>query len=148
MITVLYVDADPKLCPLLSHIFEKYGQVTVFPTDSGEKALAWLSRYHADVIVSDYDLPQMNGIELLHSLRSVGFSLPFIFFTESESARVKTEAYRGDVFGFITRKGSERKPFMNLLRLILWAAGNHETDYPFTGEEREHDTRRQDPQLR
>jgi DNA-binding NtrC family response regulator len=135
MITVLYVDADPTMCPLLSPIFEKYGQISVFPADSGETALAWLARNHADVIVSDYDLPQMNGIELLRSLRSVGFTLPFIFFSESDSVAVKNEAYRSDVFGFIKRKGSERKPIMNLLRLIFWAAGNHETDYPFIDEE-------------
>lgn len=135
MITVLYVNADPTMCPLLSPIFEKYGEISVYPADSGETALAWLSRYHADVIVSDYDLPQMNGIELLRSLRSVGFTLPFIFFSESDSVAVKNEAYRYDVFGFIKRKGLEIKPIMNLLRLILWAAGNHETDYPFIDEE-------------
>ena len=140
MITVLYVDADPKMCSLLSHIFEKYGQISVFPADSGETAITWLSRYHADVIVSDYDLPKMNGIELLRCLQSVGFSLPFIFFSESDSVHVKTEAYHGDVFGFIKRKGSERKPIMNLLRLILWAAGNHETDFPFMRVELSHDT--------
>ncbi|MDO9326727.1 MAG: response regulator [Methanoregula sp.] len=134
MITILYVDPDPKMCPLLSHIFEKYGQLSVYPADSGEKALAWLPRNHADVIVSEYDLPGMSGIELLNSLRSVGFSLPFIFFSESDCADAKNKAYRGDVFGFITRKGSERKPILNLLRLILWAAGSHETDYPFIGE--------------
>jgi CheY-like chemotaxis protein len=135
MITVSYVDADPNMCPLLSPIFEKYGQVSVFPVYSGDEALAWLARNHADVIVSDYDLPGMNGIELLRSLRSVGFTLPFIFFSESDSVAVKNEAYRSDVFGFIKRKGSERKPIMNLLRLIFWAAGNHETDYPFIDEE-------------
>jgi len=140
MITVLYVDADPKMCPSLSYIFEKYGQISVFAVETGETAIAWLSRYHADVIVSDYDLPNMNGIELLRSLRSVGFSLPFIFFSERDSVHVKTEAYRCDVFGFIKRKGSEIKPIMNLLRLILWAAGNHETDFPFIGVELSHDT--------
>jgi CheY-like chemotaxis protein len=90
MITVLYVDTDPKMYPLISHIFEKYGQISVFAADSGEKALSWLSHYHADVIVSDYYLPAMNGIELLRSLRSVGFTLPFILFSESDSVEVKT----------------------------------------------------------
>ena len=131
MITVLYVDADPQMCPLLSHIFEKYWQIALFPVDTGETAIAWLSRYHADVIVSGYYLPAMNGIELFRSLQSVGFTLPFILFSESDSVEVKNEAHCCDVFGFIKRKGSERKPIMNLLRLILWAAGNHETDFPF-----------------
>ncbi|MEI7857383.1 MAG: response regulator, partial [Methanomicrobiales archaeon] len=73
----MYIDADPKMCPLLSHIFEKYGQLSLFPAYSGEEALAWLPRNYADVIVSGYDLPGMTGIELLNSLRSVGISLPF-----------------------------------------------------------------------
>ena len=134
MITVLYVDADLKTCPILSHIFEKYEPVSVFPAASGEEALTWLDQYHADVIVSEYNLPGMNGIALLHALRSRGISLPFIVFSESDSAYVKNEAYQGDVFGFIPRKGSERKTIMNLLRLIMWAAGNHETEYLFGDE--------------
>jgi CheY-like chemotaxis protein len=135
MITVLYVDTDPRMCPILSHIFEKYGRVSVFPAGSGEEALAWLSRYHADVIVSEYSLPGMNGIELLHKVRFEGFSIPFIFFSESNSVRVKNEAYCEDVFGFITRRGLERRSVMNLLRLIYWAAGSRETEYPFNCEE-------------
>jgi DNA-binding NtrC family response regulator len=134
MITVLYVDADPKMNRILSCVFEKYSQVSVFPAFSGEDALAWLSRYPADVIVSAYNLPKMSGIALLQSLRSRGIVLPFIFFSETDSTHVKNEAYQSDVFGFITRKGLERKPIMNLLRLILWAAGNAETEYPFSRE--------------
>ena len=142
MITVLYVDADQNVCPLLSHIFETYEPVSIFSAASGEEALTWLNKYHADVIVSEYDLPEMNGIELLHAVRSQGISLPFIFFSVSDSAHVRNEAYQGDVFGFITRRGSERKSIINLLRLIMWAAGNNETEYPFSHELREEDTDR------
>jgi DNA-binding NtrC family response regulator len=134
MITVLYADADPKMSRILSCIFEKYDQVSIFPAGSGEEASMWLSRYSADVIVSAYDLPDMNGIALLQSLRSRGILLPFIFFSETDSVQVRNEAYQNDVFGFIMRKGLDRKPIMNLLRLILWAAGSGETEYPFSRE--------------
>lgn len=134
MISVLYIDADPKMNRILSCIFEKYSQMSVFPAASGEEAVAWLSRYRADVVVSTYNLPSMNGIDLLISLRSRGVTLPFIFFSETDTVKVRTEAYENDVFGFITRKGLERKPIMNLLRLILWAAGSAETEYPFSHE--------------
>lgn len=134
MITVLYVDASPKACSIISRIFETYGPVSVIPTGSGEEALAWLSRYNTDVIVSDYDLPGMTGIELLRTLRSEGISLPFIVFSENDSARVRDEAYREDVFGFIARKGLAKKNILNLLRLIFWAAGGRETEYPFIRE--------------
>jgi len=141
MITVLYVDTDPKMWTIISHIFEKYCAVSIFPAGSGEEALGWLSQYPADVIVSDYNLPGMNGIEFLHTLRAEGISIPLIIFSENNSARVKNEAYHGDVFGFVARKGLEKKPILHLLRLIYWAAGNNETEYPFIDrEELLHDT--------
>jgi CheY-like chemotaxis protein len=139
MIVILYVDADPTMWKIISRIFENYCPVSVFPAGSGEEALGWLSQYHADVIVSEFDLPAMTGIELLHALRSEDIFIPFIFFSENDSAHVKNEAYQKDVFGFIQRKGLERKPIMNLLRLILWAAGNTETEYPFHCESEESD---------
>ncbi|WAC04142.1 MAG: response regulator [Methanoregula sp.] len=135
MTAVLFVDADRTIFSCVSHIFEKYGSVSLFHVSCGEEALAWLSRYHADVIVSDYNLPQMNAIELLHTLRSQGFSIPFIFFTEDDTSRLKYDAYREDVFGVIPRNGLEKKPILKLLRLICWASGGHEVDYPFSTEE-------------
>jgi CheY-like chemotaxis protein len=134
MITVLYVDGDPKIYPIISHIFENCGSLSVFPSGSGEEALGWLSGYHADVIVSGYDLPAMNGIEFLQAVRQRGITAPFIFFSERDGLQVQSDAYDADVFGFIARKGTERKPMMNLLRLILWAGGSHETDFPFSHE--------------
>jgi CheY-like chemotaxis protein len=129
MITVLYVDADPKICPIISHIFEEYS-ISVFPAGSGEDALTWLSRYSADVIVSEYNLPGITGIELIRSLRSNGISLPFIFFSESAHSYVKNKACREDIFGFIPRKGLEKRSVLNLLRMVYWAAGSLETEYP------------------
>jgi len=135
MFTILYVDGDPKMYPIISHIYENYGSVSVFPAGSGEEALGWLSNYHADVIVSGYDLPAMNGIEFLRTVHLRGISTPFIFFSERDCLQVQSDAYEEDVFGFIVRKGSERKPIINLLRLIMWAAGSRETEYPFSHEE-------------
>lgn len=134
MTAVLFVDADRTAFSCISQILEKYGSISVYNASSGEEALAWLSRYHADVIVSDYNLSGMTGIELLHTLRSGGSSLPFIFFTENNTIQLKYDAYRDDIFGFIPRNGIERKPILKLLRLIYWASGGHEVDYPFSTE--------------
>jgi hypothetical protein len=67
-------------------------------------------------------------------MRAEQITLPFIFFSEDDSGPVRDEAYREDVFGFIARKGWEKKTILNLLRLIFWAAGSRETEYPFSRE--------------
>ncbi|MCK9630431.1 MAG: response regulator [Methanoregula sp.] len=130
MINVLYVDSDPKMWMIISHIFEKYCAVSIFPAGSGEEALGWLSQYHADVIVSDYILPGMSGTEFLHALRAGGITIPFIFFSESAHPYVKNKACREGISGFIPRKGLEKKPVLDLLRMVCWAAGSHVGEYP------------------
>lgn len=130
MTRILYVDGDPGICPVLSRIFEHYTPLSVCSACSGEEALAWLSWYHADVIVSGYQLPGMTGIALLHALRSRGIDTPFIVFSERDSELVRNEAGSDEIFGIVSRNGSGRRAIMNLLRLVLWAAESRRRDHP------------------
>jgi len=123
MISALVVDADPVLSSYISDICENTGSFKIHLAESGEAALVWLFTNNADVIVSDARMPGMSGIELLRSLREQNIRVPFIFFTDDDSDVVKNEAYQNDAYGFITRRGTEKKPFMDLMRLMYWAAG-------------------------
>jgi CheY-like chemotaxis protein len=124
MITVLYVDADPKMGPIVSHIFEKTGNIVVHSAGSGEEALELSARHHADVIVSDYDLPGINGTELLRALRSGGITVPFFFFTQYFTGSLKNGAYFPYVFRYTSREGKDKKHILKLLRIVCWVAGD------------------------
>jgi CheY-like chemotaxis protein len=128
MTDVLYVAPDPDMGEMLSLMFERCGYLSLYPTGSGEDAIAWLSRYRADVIVSDYQLPGMTGIELIRILRSRGIEAPFIIFTDCDRAEVRAESWNNDVFGFVSQRCPVRTSVLKLVRLILWAAGNSETE--------------------
>jgi CheY-like chemotaxis protein len=130
MTDVLYVAPDPDMGEILSLMFERCGYLSLYPAGSGEDAIAWLSKYHADVIVSDYQLPKMTGIELLRILRSLGIESPFIIFTDSDRSEVKSESWRNEVFGFVSPRCPVRTSVLKLVRLILWAAGSSETELP------------------
>jgi CheY-like chemotaxis protein len=130
MTDVLYVAPDPDMGEILSLMFERCGYLSLYPAGSGEDAIAWLSKYHADVIVSDYQLPKMTGIELLRILRSLGIESPFIIFTDSDMSEVKAESWRNEVFGFVSPRCPVRTSVLKLVRLILWAAGSSETELP------------------
>lgn len=71
---------------------------------------------------------------MAHFSRSVGFLSCLSSFHQNDGVNTKNTAYQSDAFGIITRKGSERKLILNLLRLILWDGGKTETDYPIIGE--------------
>jgi CheY-like chemotaxis protein len=127
MIIVLYVDADPKMYPIISHIFERTGNIVVFPAGSGEEALAWSSRHRADVIVSEVHLRGIDGTELLHILRSRGISAPFIFFTRCFTESLEKKACFPDVFRFNGKNGPDKKTIMKLLRIVYWVTGDSDT---------------------
>ena len=128
MISALVVDANPAMSAFIAGICEKTGSFEVHTAESGEAALVWLFTNSADVIVSDYQMPEMTGIELLRSLRDQNCRTPFIFFTEDDSGFLRNEAYRHDAYGLITRKGTEKKPFLDLMRLMYWAAAPHNSE--------------------
>jgi CheY-like chemotaxis protein len=45
---------------------------------SGQEALEQFARHHFDLVVTDYRMPRMNGLELIAALRQVSPSVPVI----------------------------------------------------------------------
>jgi len=128
MISALVVDSDPAMSTFITGICENTGSFKVHTAESGEAAMVWLFTNDVDVIVSDYRMPEMTGIELLRSLRDQNIRIPFILFTDDDSGFLKNEAYKSDAYGFIIRRGTEKKPFLDLMRLMYWAGGYHDTE--------------------
>jgi len=81
------VDLRTNLAELLE--IEKYSVVTA---ENGQQALDLLEKFDIDLIISDILMPEINGLELLHKIRSnVNYAnLPFIFL----SAKVSKEEIR------------------------------------------------------
>ncbi|MEI8331743.1 MAG: response regulator [Methanomicrobiales archaeon] len=67
-IRVLYVDEEPALLNIGRVFLENGGGFTVETLPSGRQALEYLKTEHYDVIVSDYSMPEMNGIAFLRQL--------------------------------------------------------------------------------
>ena len=71
----LIVDDDPLICDLLSHFCSKVDAITsVTITNSGFESVNLISQKKFDLILLDYDLPDINGkeiLELIHTDSSV-----------------------------------------------------------------------------
>jgi CheY-like chemotaxis protein len=69
--TILVVDDDPDYRYLLALMLVGLGDsTTVLPADSGQAALKALREAHADLVILDLELPDMNGWELFMALRA------------------------------------------------------------------------------
>jgi DNA-binding response OmpR family regulator len=68
MTTVLIIDDEYLIADILSYALEDEGYMTV-KAGSGQKALDILDRESPELIITDYMMPGMNGIELAEAVR-------------------------------------------------------------------------------
>ena len=81
MISVLYVDDEQNLLDIGKIFLEKCGHFSVDTITSAHGALSLIQSKNYDAIVSDYQMPDMDGIEFLREIRGSGNTIPFILFT-------------------------------------------------------------------
>lgn len=80
--TILLVDDEPDILESLRELIEvSLEDVEVLTVESGEEALKTIQSQHVDLIVSDYKMPGMNGLELLIQSRSIAPRVPRIMMT-------------------------------------------------------------------
>ncbi|HIF20472.1 MAG TPA: response regulator [Gemmatimonadetes bacterium] len=77
MATILVVDDDPELRVLVKSALELC-QHEVLSAENGVQALEQLDRHTIELVITDVNMPEMDGIELLVELRNERPDLPII----------------------------------------------------------------------
>lgn len=81
----------------------RIGGLEIQKFTSADEALDSIPRLPADCILSDYQMPVMNGLELLRSLRSKNLQIPFILLTGQGNEEVAREALRLGANDYFTK---------------------------------------------
>jgi len=122
MITVLFVDDEPPLLDVSRLYLEKTGEIKVDTCYSAEQALEVLRGRVYDVIISDYEMPGMDGISFLKTVRKLGIDTPFIIFTGRGREHVVIEALNSGADFYIQKGGDPRSQFAELIHSVKLAA--------------------------
>ena len=121
MLSVLYVDDDPSLLNLGKIFLEMSGKLRIDTAASVGEALDKVQRRKYDGIISDYEMPGINGLEFLRHVRCHYRDLPFILFTGKGREEIAIEALNSGA-DFYLQKGGEQKPqFVELEHKLLTA---------------------------
>ena len=78
---ILFVDDEPTLLDVGKILLEQSGNFSVTTVESAFAALELLKNEQFDAIVSDFMMPEMDGIQFLVEVRTRFGSIPFILFT-------------------------------------------------------------------
>lgn len=115
MYSLLYVDDDEILLGVNKIYLEKNGEYSVDIVSSAREALDRIASGRYDLIISDYQMPEMDGIAFLKEVRSRYGNIPFIIFTGKGREEVVMEALNNGV-DFYVQKGVDLKGMMAELR--------------------------------
>lgn len=118
MTSVLYVDDEPDLLDISRCYLEKTQGFTVDTVESAHAALEKIRTISYDVIVSDYQMPEMDGIQLLKALRASGNSTPFIIFTGKGREEVVIQAFENGADFYVQKGGEPKSQFTELSHKI------------------------------
>ena len=108
-VSVLIVDDSSTIRLILRRCLDQaeLGIEEIWEAGNGEEALALLSQHDVDVVLSDINMPKMDGIQLLSQMKQNERwkTIPVLLITTEAGAKLVTDAAKRGAFGYI------RKPF-------------------------------------
>lgn len=99
---VLIADDEPNARRILEILLQKLGCEVASAAD-GDGALALMRESPVDLLITDLNMPGMNGLELLAALRQEGYSFPVIVVTAYATVENAVAAMKQGAFDFIIR---------------------------------------------
>lgn len=99
---VLVVDDDDDVLKVHARALARHG-CAVESAGSGASALELIGRERFDVILSDIDMPGMNGIELLERIRGHDLDVPIVFVTGTPSIDTAAQAVEYGALRYLTK---------------------------------------------
>ncbi|MHB9288785.1 PAS domain S-box protein [Halobacteriales archaeon Cl-PHB] len=132
-IEVLVVTADDDYAAALGTHLDG-ADVSLTTVGTVEAAVDHLAETAVDCVVSDHDLPDTDGLALLHAVRAQFPTLPFVLFTSEGSERVASQAIAADVTDYRIKDGDD--PPWDDLQEVLRAAVTYDRSHPGPADER------------
>jgi response regulator of citrate/malate metabolism len=103
-ISVMIVEDDPIAAKIYEQFAGKLDRFRIVATAStGEQALELLQIYTPDLILLDVFLPDMNGIDLLRTVRQQHQGIDVILITAANDTETVSGAIHGGAFGYIIK---------------------------------------------
>jgi PAS domain S-box-containing protein len=129
-LSVLCVDDEASLLEICKLYLEKTNEFTVTTASSAPDALHLLKSNGIQAIVSDYQMPGMDGIAFLKLVRATNKKIPFIIFTGKGWEAIAIEAFENGA-DFYLQKGGAGTPaasYADLMHKIKMAVEQRRVD--------------------
>jgi two-component system invasion response regulator UvrY len=120
---VLIVDDHPIVRRGLREILKDETDLAVTETSNGHEALVLIERQSFDIVVLDLDLPGMNGLELLQTIKREHKKLPVLVLTIYPEDQFAIRVLKAGASGFISKDAIPEQLVVSIRKIL--GGGKH-----------------------
>lgn len=102
-ISILVVDDFATMTQLMKYLLMSLGFKNVDEARDGGSALTKMSEKQYGLIISDWNMEPVSGLDLLKALRAQGNAIPFIMVTAESKTESVIEAKQAGVTNYIVK---------------------------------------------
>jgi len=121
LMRVLHVDDDDDFLIISKRLLELQCSFQVESVLSVKEALQKIRQKSYDVIVSDYQMPETNGLNFLKELRDRGNDIPFILFTGKGREEIAIDALNLGADRYFNKSGKPKTVYGELAHSLITA---------------------------
>lgn len=121
--SILIVEDDPEVLSILKKVFEKFFQ-NVDTAINGSIAQKMLADTIPDILLTDIQMPEINGVDLVIKLRADGINIPVVMLSSSKDREFLIKAIRLGVQDFIEKPFKKNEIEMAIHRSLEIASRN------------------------
>ena len=123
-VRTLVVDDSPMMLKILAQILEQAGNFDlVGSATDGYQALRYMSELSPDLVLMDFHMPQLNGIQATNYIKHRECPPRVIIVTSDDSAVTKSMAEKAGADGLVVKQGDLRLRLMGALQKLFGPGG-------------------------
>lgn len=110
-INILVVDDYPTMRRIIKNLLSQLGFVNIYEAGNGEEAISQIKNGSFNLIISDWNMEPMNGLQLIQQIRTENIKctndntkpIPFIMVTAESKTENVVEAKKAGVNNYIVK---------------------------------------------
>ncbi len=116
---ILIVDDSSSVRTSVKHLLEENGHTVCTANDGMDGIGQYIGHPDTEVIITDYDMPRMNGIEFLKKIRTMNTDIPVLLLTSLSEIDITIEALKNGANHYVLKNSDLHKTLMVAIKEVM-----------------------------
>ena len=104
---ILLVDDHAILVDGVKSLLQREGYNVVSQANSAEQALEFLKKNETELLITDFNMPGMDGLSLIHTVKVINPSIKIIVLSMHDEVHLVKEILKAGVNGYVLKKDTQ-----------------------------------------